>query len=136
MTNYQGLGSYSRERPDPLARREGESDQNWERRTAIHRRFADEVADEAAWAEHRARVDAPVGQGSGLYGRTTPTDRAAALGSRGFGSGREVEKEGGLAVTAVHGQVAIRRIYAADIRDQGEPGVSPLAQYLRSSAQQ
>jgi hypothetical protein len=129
---YRGLNQYSHDRPDPLARRVGESEQNWMRRTAVHRRHADEAAESAnaEWAEHRSRVDAPVGQGSGLFGRATGQDQAASL--RGWNGGAQAPpKNGHLANTSVRGQVAISRVYANDLQDQ--PAVSPLVAHLKSS---
>lgn len=118
---YEGLESYSRERPDPLAKRPGESDEGWERRTAVARRLAAQEADEAAqqeWAEHRAQVDNRVGSGTGLYGNTSATERGAALGSR-FG-GRTVEANGHVHVEPISAARPLTAVEAAAIARQRE----------------
>jgi hypothetical protein len=136
---YQGLGQYG-SRPDPLARVEGESEENWLRRTAIHRRFAEQAADESdAWQEHRARVDRDdVGSGSGLFGRLAPESRRAALVARGIpadGGEQRLQYRGGQAVTAVPGSVAIPAVYRSQlVKDDQRPG-SPLTQHLRASGE-
>jgi hypothetical protein len=129
---YQGLGRYNRERPDPLARREGESEEGWQRRTAPILRHAEATAEDPEWAAHRARVDQPTGSGSGLFGRATPTERAvAAGGTHGFGGAQRVERLGHVTAPGVPGQRGVvPRVYVDDFGD-GQPGVSPLTAYLR-----
>lgn len=115
---YQGLESYSRERKDdPLAKRPGESDENHARRVAPHVKAAEAEADEKAaaeWEAHRSQVDNRVGTGTGIYGNSAPQERAAALGSRGFGSGRQVEMNGGLSTSIAP---APARVFVSQLQD-------------------
>jgi hypothetical protein len=124
---YGGLGSYNRERPDPLAKRPGESDEAHTRRIAPHLWHAETVEDQA-WSEHRSRVDAPVGQGAGMFARMTPRERATAAGTRGFGGDQRVEQPGHLGANVTPGQPGVRRVYATDIQ-QDPARVSPLVAY-------
>jgi hypothetical protein len=90
----------------------------------------------AAHAEFRQRQEARIqGTGYGLAGDATPAERAQALGSRGFGSGRQIEHRGGQYTTAVPGSVAIGHVYADQLTD-GDPGqqVSPLAAWARANS--
>jgi hypothetical protein len=138
---YNGLGQYSRERHDPAARRPGESAEGHARRLAMfHRPDQQEQAAEpteeqsAAWAAHRAQVDGPTGQGSGLFGRATPEERAQlAGGTHGFSGDQRIAPNGHL-ISGIHvpGGVAPAPVYRSQMReDQGEPGGSPLLAHMR-----
>jgi hypothetical protein len=120
---------------DYFARRQGESDYAYQRRVGpyLHHREDAEADATQAHAEFRQQQEArQSGTGYGLAGDMTAQQRAQAVGTRGFGSGREIAKEGGIAVTAARGQVAIPRIYASEIHDdQAHPGVSPLLAHMR-----
>ena len=143
---YNGLGGYSREKQDKAARRPGESDIAWDRRRAQFFR-ADQVeqaqfhrqptTDDQEWAEHRQAVDNRVGSDTGIFGNLTGQELAAARGLVGAGHGGEQapEKLGHLASVSVPGQHgAVSRIYASQL-SEGDPAMSPVAQYLRSSGE-
>ena len=122
--------------PDFFAKRPGESQIAYERRIGpfLHHREDAQADAEQAHAEFRQQQEARAsGTGYGLAGDLTPQQRAAALGSRGFGSGREIERNGGLDFTASPGQVSIARVYASQLQDR--PAVSPLAAHVRSSGE-
>jgi hypothetical protein len=136
---YQGLGEYVKPRVDPTAQRPGESDEAHRRRIAPYLRHSAEI-EEQTWAAHRARVEAPVGQGSGLFERATPQERAQALGSPGlaFSGDQRIAKEGHLTATiSVPGSVAIARVSLAAVeqreRQQRQAPRPIQADELRSS---
>jgi hypothetical protein len=133
MSGYQGLGSYNREKPDPLARRDGESDEAHTRRIAPYLRHAEDV-EETTWQTHRRLVDGTTASAiSALDGANAPKDRAAAWGSLWAAGEQRVAPNGHLNWEANAGQPGCRRLYAADIQDQ--PGVSPLTAHMRSSGE-
>jgi hypothetical protein len=145
VTTYNGLGSYSRQKADPAARRKGESDTGWARRlNTFHR--ADQVeaaqgtapSDEqrAEWDAHRAAIAAS-GSDSGIFGHMTGQELAAARGLVGAGHGGEQrpEKLGHLASVAVRGSVAVPRVYAADLGTPAAAATSPVLEHLRSSGE-
>jgi hypothetical protein len=117
--------------PDFFEKRDTESQLAYELRIRpyLHHREDAQAEAEQGHAEFRAAQDARTsGSGVGLISGS-PQDRAAALGSRGFGSGREVAANGHLG-----GQgTGCRRIYAHEIRgnDRQEPGVSPLLRWAQ-----
>jgi hypothetical protein len=131
MSTYQGLGAYSRQRPDPSARRPGESEIAWQRRRETFYRQA--TVEDQDWADHRAAVDQHIGSGSGLFQNVTPQERAAALGSPHAGAGEQrVQPQGHLVWEANAKQPGVRRLYAQDVGESA-PGVSPLMAYLRGN---
>jgi len=104
---YGGLQSYMRDKPDPLAKRENESEENWQRRTAPHRRAAEQAAEaeaaQQAWAEHRTVVDNITGTGSGIYGNASPQERATTYHSSLPQPGRAASTYSGAQVTPGQG---------------------------------
>jgi hypothetical protein len=109
-SQYQGLESYTSKPVDKLDRRSGESTEGWRRRVlAVARALPeDEVASRLAAIDQADAQERPKtgeelhamlaarqsGVDRGILGGAY--DRAAVLGSRGFGSGREVAANGGV----------------------------------------
>jgi isocitrate dehydrogenase len=100
---------------------------NYWHRSAIEVPEAEAEEMRQAWAAHRALQDnTAIGE---VHGDTTARERAAALGSLGFGSGRQIERRGHL-VSGVHvpGGTAPAPVYASQLgqdQDDARPG-SPL----------
>ena len=97
-STYQGLADARyQNRAEPIDNRSASAkaytaaNSPWERAA---RAAAEEVA-EADWQAHREAI-AGSGHDAGIFGNSTPVERATALGSRGFGSGRQVEHQGHL----------------------------------------
>ena len=111
----------------------GESDTAYAMRCSYWYKSVMEPDEAEAWQAHRAQVDNRTGSGTGLYGNATPTERAQALNSHGFGGDQTLNYTGGQAVTAVPGSVVVQRVWASQISEDAEPGVSPLTAHLRSS---
>lgn len=123
--------------PDFFSRRANESEIAYQMRIRpylAHREDAEAEAREAH-AEFRAQQEVRTqGTGYGLAGDMSPQQRAAALNSRGFGSGRHLEANDHLlAGVSVPGSVSVRRVYAAEVEQDRRPGRSPLVEHLRSS---
>jgi len=133
---YAGLGQYGRERPDPLAKRAGESDEAHQRRIAPFLRHAQDV-EEQAWAQHRARLEQPVGQGAGLFGRSAPTERAQVAGTLGFAGEQQLAHLGHVgSAVCVPGSVTVPRVYVSEIEGhQQRPEQRTPAESLRSSGE-
>ena len=90
---------------------------------------------ETDWTEQRARM-ASTATGMGLFGHSTATERAAALGSPGaaFAGDQRIEGNGHLSWEANRGQRGVARVYQSQLRGDGEPGMSPLMTHLRGAA--
>ncbi len=124
--------------PDFFQKRETESQIAYEMRVRpyLHHREDAQADANEAHKEFRAQQESRTqGTGYGLMGDRTPQERAAALGNRGFGSGRPLAKNGGTGGTAVPGSVAIPMVFHSQLHEGGEPAVSPLAAHLRSSGE-
>ena len=121
--------------PNFWDRRPGESDIGFQMRLRpylAHREDAQAEADQGH-AEFRQHQEArSTGTGIGLAGDLSPQQRATAIGGRGHGSGRELERNGHLlGGVSTPGQRSVPRVWAGDIDSDGQAGVSPLTMWLR-----
>ncbi len=120
------------ELPARWQQKPNESGEAYRRRVAPYLRHSAELAQED-WQAHRAQVAATP---SGIGLEDSPAARAAAVGNRGFGSGRELEKRGGV-TDGVHvpGSVGIGLVYASQLSADDKPLVRSPAAVLRSTGE-
>jgi hypothetical protein len=121
--------------PDFWVKRDTESAEAHRRRIAPFMAHREDAQAEAAQlhAEFRQQQEQRTqGTGYGLFSGFTDQERTAAAGAA-FAGSQKLEKLGGLSVTATRGQVAVQRVYAADL-SEGHAAISPLFAHLHGDS--